>query len=423
VVFLVVEVWLPYGSTEVCVRIPTANLLDVVEPKKTASAKNPQTEIKNALQNPLGAKRLAEIVKPGAKITVVLKDSGVSVNQMLISALLKEMSSAGVKDEDVTIIVAYDPLRTVSSRQNLPMLGEELSSRLKVIKHNSEAGGQVYVGKTSNGIEIHLDKVFAEADVKILAGPVEPHPIAGYSGGRELVLPGVASLDSIREVFRLGIDGKAKKGNLEGNPVHHEMVEAASLAQVDFALNIVRNSELDIVKAFAGDINKAFEESVRLAEKIYRVSVESRADMVFVSPGGSSFDGSLQEAAPCLDGALEIVKRGKAVALVAECASGCGDKDFLEASSRFSNPKDLRRYLERRFSVSGLMAYRLMNVLQRVNLVVVSVIPDYYVSRVFRMKTARTANEAYRLLVETVGNRGKASFIPYGNLTVPFVKA
>ena len=69
-----VEVWLPYGSTEVCVRIPTANLLDVVEPKKTASAKNPQTEIKNALQNPLGAKRLAEIVKPGAKITVVLKD-------------------------------------------------------------------------------------------------------------------------------------------------------------------------------------------------------------------------------------------------------------------------------------------------------------------------------------------------------------
>ena len=417
-----VEVWLPYGSTEVCVRIPTSNLLDVIEPRRMAAARNPQAEIKKALQNPLGAKRLAEIVKPGDKVTVVLKDSGVSTNQMLISALLEEIVSAGVEDKDVTVIVAYDPLRAVSSRRNLPMLGEDLSARLRVVKHSCEADEQAYLGKTSSGIDIHLNRLFAEADVKILAGPVEPHPIAGYGGGCELVLPGVASLDSIREVFRLGIDEKAKKGNLEGNVVHDEMVEAASLAQVDFSLNIVRDSGLDIVKAFAGDIDKAFEKSVRLAEEIYKVPVENRADIVFISPGGS-FDGSLQEAAVCLDGALEVAKRGKAVALVAECALGCGDEEFLEALSGFKNPKDLRRYLRRRFSVSGLMAYKLMSILQQVDLVLVSAIPDYYVSRFFKMKTARTANEAYRLLVETVGNRGKVSFIPYGSLTVPFVKA
>jgi len=419
----VVEVWLPYGSTEVCVRIPTANLLDIIEPKRMASAKNPPAEIKNALRNPLDSKRLAEVVKPGAKITIVLKDSGISLNQMLISALLEEIGSAGVGDEDVTILIAYDPLRTASSQQNLFMLGEELSTRLRMVKHSCEADGQVYVGKTSSGIDIHINKLFVEADVKILASSVEPHPIAGYSGGRELVLPGVASLDSIREVFRLGIDGKAKKGNLEGNPVHEEMVEAAHLAQVDFALNIVRDSGSDIVKAFAGDIDKAFEKSVSLAEEIYKVPVENRADIVFVSPGGCSFDGSFQEATLCLDGALEVAKRGKAVALIAECASGCGDKVFLEAFSKFSNPKDLRRYLEKKFSVSGLMAYRLMNFLREANLVIVSVIPEYYVSRVLGMKTARTANEAYRILVDIVGKRGKVSFIPYGNLTVPFIKA
>jgi len=418
----VVEVWLPYGSTEVCVRIPTVNLLDVIEPKRIDSAKNPQVEIRNALQSPLGVNRLDEMVKPEDKITVVIKDSGISTNQMLISALLEEMSSAGVEDEDVTIIVAYDPFRTASSRQDLPMLSEELSARLRVITHSCEADGQVYVGKTSSGIEIHLNKLFAVADVKILAGPVEPHPVAGYSGGRELVLPGVASLDSIRRVFQLGIDGKAKKGNLEGNLVHDEMVEAADLAQVDFALNIVRDSGLDIVKAFAGDIDKTFEKSVRLAEEIYKVSVKNRADIVFVSPGGSSFDGSLQEASICLDGASEIAKRGKAIVLVAECSSSCGDKEFLKVLSKFRDPKDLRRSLEKRFSVSGLMAYRLMNVLQQVNLVMVSVIPDYYVSHVFKMKTARTVNEAYRLLASTVGNKGKVSFIPYGNLTIPFVK-
>jgi len=418
----VVEVWLPYGNTEVCVRIPTANLLDVIEPKKIDASQNLQTEIRNALQNPLGTMRIAEMVKPGAKIAVVLKDFGISTNQTLISALLEELNSAGVRNEDVTIIVAYDPFRTVSLRRDLPVLDVETSARLRVIRHRCEADGQVYVGRTSRGIEISLNKLFTEADVKILVGPVEPHLVAGYSGGREMILPGVASLDSIKKVFQLGMDRKARRGSLEDNPVHEEMVEAADLAQVDFALNIVRNSEFKVVKAFAGDVDKAFEKSVKLAEEIYKVPVENRADMVFISPGGSFFDAALQEAITCLDGALEVAKRGKPIALVAECASGYGDKEFLEASAKFSNPKNLRRHLEKKFSIPGLMAYRLMNILQQVNLVIVSVMPDYYVSRVFKMKTVRTANEAYRLLVDAAGSKGKVSFIPYGSLTVPFMK-
>lgn len=417
-----VEVWLPYGNTEVCVRIPTASLLDIIEPKKIDAAPNPQAEIRNALQNPSGDTRIAEMVKPGAKIVVVLKDSGVSTNQMLISAVMEELNSAGVRNEDVTIIIAYDPFRTISPQQDFPMLDAELSARLRVIRHSYEANEQVYVGKTSRGTEISLNKLFTEADVKILVGPIEPHPIAGYSGGREIILPGVASLDSIRKVFQLGMDRMAKRGILEDNPVHEEMVEAADLAQVDFTLNIVRNSESKVVRAFAGDLDKAFEESVKLAEEIYKVPVENRADMVFVSPGGSVFDAALQRAIICLDGVPEVAKRGKPIALVAECASGYGDEEFLEAASKFRNPKALRRYLEKKFSIPGLMAYRLMNLLQQANLVAVSVMPEYYASRVFKMKTARTANEAYRLLVDAAGGRGMVSFIPYGSLTVPFVK-
>jgi len=414
----VVEVWLPYGETEVCVRIPTANLLDIVEPKKV-DKKDPQSEIRSALQNPIGTKRLAEIVRPGSKVAIVLKDSGVSANQILISLLMEEIKSAGVNEKDVTILFAYDPLRNY---QKLPMLVEDLPARLRVVKHSCDAAQQVSVGKTSNGIEICLNSLFVEADVKILAGPVEPHPIAGYGGGYEIVLPGVAGLDSIREVFRLGIDGKAVKGNLEGNPVYNEMVEAADLVQVDFSMNIVRDSSLEIVKAFAGDINKTFEEAVRVAEEIYKIPVENRADMVFVSPGGFYFDNSLQEAAVCLDSALEIVKRGKAIALIAECASGFGNKDFFEVISKYRNLRELKRRLEKRFTVPGLMAYRLMKVLQQVNIVVVSVMPEYALSRILKLKIARTANEAYRLLAERFGNRGKSSFIPYGNLTVPFIK-
>jgi len=417
-----VEIWLPYGSTEVCVRIPTVNLLDVIEPKKIDVAPDPRAEIRNALRNPVGDVSITEIVKPGAKITLILKDSGILTNSLLVSTLMEELNSAGVKDEDVTVVVAYDPFRAVSSRRDSLVLDEELSARLRVIRHSCEAEGQEYIGRTSRGIEIYLNRLLKEADVKITVGPVEPHPIVGYSGGPEIVLPGVASLNSILEVFRLGMDERAEKGKVEDNPVHEEILEAANLAQIDFTLNIVRNSKFDVVKAFAGSVDEAFGRAVRLAEEIYRVPVERRADMIFISPGGSLFDATLQEAAVCLDSALKIVKKGKPVALVAECISGCGDKEFLEISFKFSSPKDLRRYLKRKFSIPGLVAYRLMNVIQQADLTIVSVIPEYYVSRLFKIKTARTANEAYRLLADVVGSRGKVSFLPYGRLTIPFMK-
>ena len=417
-----VEVWLPYGETEVCVRVPTSSLLDIIEPKKVDSTKNPMAEIRSALENPLGAKRLSEIVKPGERVVIVLKDSGISTNQMLISALLEEMGSGGVKGEDVTVIVAYDPFKPASPQRGRQVLGEELMARIKVVRHRCDADEVISVGKTRSGNEIRLNRLFAEADVKVLAGTVEPHPAAGYGGGRELVLPGVAEISSIREAFRLGID-EAKRGVLEGNPIHDEMVEAADLAQVDFTLNVVRDSGSDIVKAYAGGMDEAFERSVSLAEEIYRVPVENRADIVFVSPGGSLFDGTLQEAAVCLDGVSQVAKRNRAVVLVAECASGCGDKGFLDALSRSVSLKDLRRSLERKFSVPMFMAYRFMMILQDLNLVLVSTIPDYYVSRISGVRVARTANEAYRLLVDMAGRRGRVSFIPHGSLTVPHLEA
>ena len=413
-----VEIWLPYGDTEVCVRVPASNMLDVIEPKKVSGTQNPQKEIRNALKKPLAAPCIADLAKPGAKVTIVLKDSGASTNHMILSALIEELKSSNIREEDVTVLVAYDPFKAPSSKHGSTMLSMEV---FKIIRHSCLNHG-TYVGKTSRGTEIFLNRVFMEADVKILAGPVEPHPVAGYSGGRELIVPGIARIDSINKVFKLGLDEKAVIGNLNDNPVHEEMIEAASLADIDFAVSIVRNDAFDVVKVFAGDFNKAFEEAVRFAEEIYKVPVENRADVVFISPGGSAFDSTLQEATTCLHGALKISKRKKNIVLVAECSSGCGDKEFIETASKFANLKDLRRDLKKKFSIPKFMAYRLLSVLQESNVLIVSAMPNYYVSRVFRMKIARTVNEAFRLFLDAVGSRGKFSFIPKGCLTIPFMK-
>ncbi len=417
-----VEVWLPYGKTEVCVRVPTQSLLKTIEPNNVGVAKNPQSELESSLANPFGTKRLSEISKPGSKVALVLRDSDTSTNTMIVSALLNELNSVEARDEDVTVIVACDPLRDTQTWRQMPTLGESLSSRVKVVRHDPKSMEHVNVGRTSRGTDVFLNKAFVEADVKIVAGAVEPHPFAGYSGGAELVLPGVSGVESIRRNFLLVLDKKVGRGTVEGNPVYEDMVEAAGLARVDFCLIVVRNGGSEVVKAFAGSVEASFGEAVKLANKVCSVPVDSRADVVFVSPGGFPFDGSLFESLRCLDVAEELAKRGKPVVLVAECAHGLGDREFVEAASRHDDPKALEKELKRNFSVGRLVAYRLLSAVQNAGLFLVSVVPDYLVTQVHGVKGARTANEAYRYASDVAGKNGKVSFVPYGNLTVPQIK-
>ena len=418
-----VEVWLPYGKTEVCVRVPTKDLLHMIEPNEKAAAKNPQTEIERALANPLGTSRLAETVKPSSKVALVLRNSDTSTNHMMVSAVLKELNSAGVADENVEVIVACDPLRSFSTKKQMPLFGEKLSSRVHITWHNCETSDCVPVGKTSRGTNVNLNSVFVDADVRIILGTVEPHLFAGYNGGPEIIVPGVSNIETVKANFSLALDKKAKRGVLKENPVHEDMVEAAELAKVDFSLNAVRNSSFEIVKAFAGDVNKAFEEAVRLADEVCRATVAARADIVFVSPGGFPFDGTLFDSVQCLDVAAEVVKRGKPIVLVAECMDGHGNIEFYEALSKFQEPKTLQRSLKKTFGIGGLVAHRFMKASQSSKIFLVSTLPDYYVSKCSSMKVARTANEAYRYASDVAGKNAKVSFISYGNLTIPSIKA
>lgn len=421
--FYLVEVWLPYGRTEVCARIPTGNLLAVIEPKTREGALNPQAEIENALMTPLGVKPLVDVARPGVKVSIVLQDCDPSTNNIAVSAVLKQLSLAGVKDEDVSVIVAYDPFRVYSTVEGKPLLDEFLSARVSLVRHDCEKSEHAHIGKTSQSTDVYLNKSFAEAKVKILVGVVEPHSCAGYSGGREAVLPGISSKETIEHTLSLGLNPKAGRGSLEGNPVHEDMVEAAHLADVDFALNVVRNNRLEIVKAFAGGLDEAFHGSVKLAEEMYKVPVESRADIVFVSPGGYPFDVSFFEASKCIDGALETIKKGKVIVLVAECMGGYGNKEFSSAISRFKDARALEKALTKHFTVGGFIAYHFMMALQSAEMALVSVMPDYFVTEYLKMKTTRTANEAIDYAYQSVGSNGKVSVIPYGNLTIPFISA
>jgi nickel-dependent lactate racemase len=419
-----VDVWLPYGKTEVCARIPTRNFLGSIEPKEKSGVADSRVEIERALSQPIGTARLREIAKAGDKVAIVVDDATrATPSYLMIPPLLDELNQAGVKDEDVTVIFGCGTHRPVNPEEKEKLIGKEALQRVKAVNHDPEAEDQVFLGKTSQGTEVKVNKVFAEADVKILAGDINLHYYAGYGGGRKGVLPAVSSAETIQQNHAMLLHPKASTGVLDGNPVHEDMTEAAKLANVNFILNVVTNSKNEVVKAFAGDLEQAFLEGTKLVDEMYKVPIEQRANIVVVSAGGYPHDINLYQATKGIHNSLEAVKRKGVIVLVAECPEGHGNEVFSEWMEKFADLKRIEREISKRFVLGGHKAYYLTKALQKLSIILVSVMPDCYAVNTFKLRTAAALNDALRDAFELAGKNAKVYVMPHGSTTLPEYKA
>jgi len=420
-----VDVWLPYGKTDVCVRVPARNLLGTIEPKERQGAVDAKAEVERALKEPIGSKRLSEIAKPESKVAIVVDDATRKVpSEVLLLPVLAELNAAGVKDENVTVIFGCGTHRAVKPEEATALVGAEALKRVKAISHDCRAADLVHVGTTkTHGNKVYVNRVFAEADVKVLLGDVGFHYYAGYGGGRKSVLPAVCGEETIKHNHAMLLHANARTGILEDNPVHRDMTEAARLAKVDFIVNVVENKKGEIVKAFAGDLEQAFMEAVKLVDEMYRITVDRRADILVVSAGGHPADMNLYQAYKALDNALDAVKRGGVIILVAECPEGHGNQVFYDWMTRLGDLKNVEHEVKRNFVMGGHKAYYLLKALQNHQIILVSSLPDYYATSIFKLKTARAINDALAEALKIVGSASRVWAMPQGSYTLPIFKA
>lgn len=419
-----VDAWLPYGKTELCARIPARNYLGIIDPKERKSVADGKAEVERSLGEPIGKSRLRELARPENRVAIVVDDATrPTPTEIMIHPILRELNDAGVKDENVTIIFACGIHRPMIREEAVKVLGEEIVNRIKMVSHDCRAKDLVDIGTTKlYGNRILLNRFFVQADLKILTGDVSFHYYAGYGGGRKSILPGIAGEESIKRNHAMLLNTNASTGVLEGNPVHEDMVEAATLAKVDFALNVVTNSRGEIVKAFAGDVEQIFAEGVRLVDEMYRVTIDRRADIVVVSAGGYPADLNLYQAHKAVDNVSDVVKRGGVIVLVAECPEGHGNQAFYDWMVKYPDTKTIEREIKRNFVLGGHKAYFLLDALQHAKIILVSSMPDYYAAGVFRMKTAKGINEAISMAFDIAGSSAKVWTVPHGNLTFPEFK-
>ena len=422
-----VDVWLPYGKTDVCVRVPARNLLGTIEPVDRQGVVDGKAEIERALKNPIpvGSKRLSEIAKAESKVAIVVDDaSRKAPSNVMLVPVLAELNLSGVKDENITIIFGCGTHRTVKLEEATAILGLEVAKRIRAVSHECNAQDLVNIGTTKTyGNKVFVNRVFAEADVRVLLGDVGFHYYAGYGGGRKSVLPAVSGEETIKHNHSMLLHANARTGNLVDNPVHQDMMEAARLAKVDFIVNVVENKKGEIVKAFAGDLEQAFVDAVRLVDEMFRVTVERRADILVVSAGGYPADINLYQAYKALDNSLDAIKRGGVIILVAECPEGHGNQVFYDWMMRLGDLKSVEHEIKRNFVMGGHKAYYLLKALQNHQIILVSSLPDYYATSIFKLKTARAVNDALTEAFKIAGSASRVWAMPHGSYTLPVFKA
>ena len=317
------KVKLPLGKGEIEVEVP--NLMKIAMPRDVAPVPDPRLEIRRAIQNPIGSPRLKDIAKGKHSAAIVVNDiTRPYPGGMMVEEIADELHLAGMKDEEIFLVVAYGTHRVETREELIGMFGEEVVRRFRFVHHVADDPSTLKVlGKTDYGMTVQINREFAEAEVKILTGLITPHSCAGYSGGRKSIVPGISGMECLKRHHSFPIvPAEPAMGWLEGNVFHEQALAAARMAGVDFIVNNIDNADRKMVATVAGDLNEAHIAGTKICGNIWVTDIPTKADVVIVSPGGYPRDFDLHQAQKASSVAEMACRPGGHIIVCAEAPDG-----------------------------------------------------------------------------------------------------
>ncbi|MBS3939038.1 MAG: nickel-dependent lactate racemase, partial [Peptococcaceae bacterium] len=292
-----VRVSIPYARVFVDLEVADQNLRGILESKAhhVVATEDQDDLVRRALENPIGSPRLAELARGKTKIVVVTSDHTRPVPSKTTLPLLLEEIRRGNPAAEITILIATGFHRLTTENEMLKKFGEHIVRHEKIVNHDCrDEASLVEVGVLPSGGQLILNRLAMEADLLVAEGFIEPHFFAGFSGGRKSVMPGVASATTVlaNHCAQFIASDYARAGVLENNPIHIDMLYAAKKANLAFILNVVIDADKKIVKAFAGDAEKAHLDGCAMVAEMSSVAAVP-ADIVITSNGGDPLDQNI----------------------------------------------------------------------------------------------------------------------------------
>ena len=413
---------IPYSKGFIEAQFDDARLVGVLESKAHhyKPEAGEQELVKKALENPIGSPRLRDLVKGKNKIVIIASDHTRPVPSKIMAPIMLEEIRSGNPEADITFLIATGFHRPTTKEELIGKFGEKVVAEEKIVVHNAfEPEAMVNIGKLPSGGDIVINKLAVEADLLISEGFIEPHFFVGFSGGRKSVLPGVVSKVTVlaNHNSRFIASDKARTGNLEGNPIHIDMLHAAKTAKLQFILNVVIDADKKIIKAFAGDLEKAHAEGTKFAGELANVAAKP-ADIAITSNGGYPLDQNIYQAVKGMSAAEATCRKGGVIIICAACNDGHGGEDFYEwfkkAESAQAVMDEIMAIEPQHTLPDQWEAQILARILIDHTVIMVTDQCDHSMITDMKMKVANTLPEAMKMAEEIVGKDASITVVPDG---------
>ncbi len=332
------RVTIPLGDSALELLLPDGAA--VLRSEDATPLANAEAEVARVLRHPAGAPPLAETVRRMKPRTVVVTISDITrpvPNRALLRPLLALLNQCGVADDQVTLVVGTGMHRPSSDEELQQMVGGQLLSRLAVESHTADRPETLV--RINDDPPVSVNRRFAEADLRVVTGLIEPHFMAGFSGGRKGIIPALADLETVRRFhsFETLDHPLAANGVLHGNPCHGIALDLARRVGADFLLNMAINRARQVCGVFGGDLEAAHQRGCERVAALTRARVRAPADLVITSAGGAPLDRTFYQTVKGMVCALPALAPGGTLLQVAGCAEGLGSPAYTELMLRWGD--------------------------------------------------------------------------------------
>jgi nickel-dependent lactate racemase len=417
------RVHLQYGTAGLAVDVPGSHVR-VIEPAFVAGLADEARGFEEAVRRPIGGRPLRELVRAADRVAVVIPDiTRPLATDRLLRWLLSELDH--VPSSRFTVVNGTGSHRANTPEELAAMVGPDVLGRVRVVNHDAHDPATLLpAGKSADGRAVYLARDYVEADRRIVLGFIEPHFMAGFSGGYKGVFPAVADIDSIMHYHRAQVIGDARStwGVLDDNPTQQQIRRGGAMVPVDFLVNVTQNRKRQITGFFCGDVTEAHAAGCGFARSTAMVACSEPFAVVVTTNAGYPLDQNLYQAVKGMSAAAEIVEQDGLIVAASRCNDGFPDHgNFRKLLFNHGSPRALLDTI----SAPGFSLYDQWEA-QRLAMIAlkarVGLYSDLDPDEVRRAHLEAVADIGSRLRDE-LGRRGDVpiAVLPEGPMTIPYL--
>jgi nickel-dependent lactate racemase len=357
---------LKYGGSSFPITIDTTHL-SIAASQKITQDTSEEEILRHALAHPIASPRLQDRLLAHESVAIIIPDITRSWQKpsVYLPLLIEEIKSAGLGDGQIHFICALGTHRKQTKKEHRKLLGADLYRRFDISDHDcKDEANLTYVGKTSLGTEVFINAQALSYDHIVLTGGIVFHDLAGFGGGRKVLVPGIAGYKTVMQNHALslnpqgeGINPVVSANHLAGNPFHEDLMEAAALVNPTFLFNVLISDQGKIMHAVAGDYIQAHEKGCDFLRSVDVCEIDSQAEVVVASCGGYPKDIDFYQATKALCNAFHACKEGGDIILLAQCREGLGHPEMASIFHDFATNAARQEHVRAHYTIAKFFAY------------------------------------------------------------------